>query len=108
MFRVADLERSIRFYREAFGFREHFRVRSTMVSLGPENSVCVVVHEDPDGEPSKSGGIDHFGLELTRPDLDAALADVERAGGRVLERGEHTAGVPYAYISDLDGYRIEL
>ena len=105
---VADVERSIRFYQEAFGFREHFRVRSTMVFLGPENSVCVVVHEDPDGEPGKNGGIDHFGLDLAEPDLDAALADVERAGGRVLERGEHAPEMPYAYISDPDGYRIEL
>ena len=99
---VADLERSIRFYGEAFGFREHFRVRSTMVFLGPEKSVCVVVHEDSDRETGKGGGIDHFGLDLTERDLDTALAVVERAGGRILERGEHAPGRPYAYISDPD------
>jgi catechol 2,3-dioxygenase-like lactoylglutathione lyase family enzyme len=51
----------------------------------------------------------HFGLRLLDPsDLDAAIAAVERAGGRLVERGEHAPGVRYAYVADPDGYVIEL
>jgi len=30
------------------------------------------------------------------------------AGGRLVRRGEHAPGVPFAYVSDRDGYVIEL
>jgi catechol 2,3-dioxygenase-like lactoylglutathione lyase family enzyme len=33
---------------------------------------------------------------------------VTRAGGKLINRGEHAPGVEYAYISDPDGYVIEL
>jgi catechol 2,3-dioxygenase-like lactoylglutathione lyase family enzyme len=33
---------------------------------------------------------------------------VVAAGGHLVERGEHTPGVPYAYVEDPDGYLIEL
>jgi catechol 2,3-dioxygenase-like lactoylglutathione lyase family enzyme len=45
---------------------------------------------------------------LSRDDLEAAIHEVERAGGRLLERGEHEPGHPFAYVSDPDGYVIEL
>jgi len=57
------------------------------------------------------GGYEHFGIHL--PDrsadgIDDAVARVERAGGRLIDRGEHAPGIGYAYIADLDGYVIEL
>jgi catechol 2,3-dioxygenase-like lactoylglutathione lyase family enzyme len=53
--------------------------------------------------------VDHFGFRLTEgSDLDAAVTEVEAAGGRLIKRGEHAPGVPFAYISDPDGYVIEL
>ncbi len=56
-----------------------------------------------------NGGVDHFGFRLTEAsDLDAAVTEVEAAGGRLIKRGEHAPGVPFAYISDPDGYVIEL
>jgi hypothetical protein len=33
---------------------------------------------------------------------------VERAGGRLLRRGEFAPGLPYAYVADPDGYEIEI
>ena len=41
-------------------------------------------------------------------DVMAAIKEVKKAGGKLLERGEHNAGVPYAYVCDPDGYVIEL
>ena len=55
------------------------------------------------------GGIDHFGFRLTdKTSLDAAIDEVERSGGRLIDRGEHAPGRPYAYVTDPDGYMIEL
>ena len=41
-------------------------------------------------------------------DIDRAIAEVERAGGRLLRRGEFAPGLPYAYVADPDGYEIEI
>jgi len=41
-------------------------------------------------------------------DVDAAIAEIEAAGGRLIRRGEHAPGVPFAYVADPDGYVIEL
>ena len=43
-----------------------------------------------------------------KADLDDAIRQVEDAGGRLVERGEHAPGDPFAYVSDPDGYVIEL
>jgi catechol 2,3-dioxygenase-like lactoylglutathione lyase family enzyme len=40
--------------------------------------------------------------------IDANVEEVERAGGQLVEPGEHAAGAPYAYVRDPDGYLIEL
>ncbi len=39
----------------------------------------------------------------TRP-----VAEVERAGGKLLRRGEFSAAYPYAYVHDPDGYEVEI
>ena len=50
------------------------------------------------------GGIDHFGFRLSdKAKLDEAIEEVERAGGALVERGEHPPGAPYAYVRDPDG-----
>jgi catechol 2,3-dioxygenase-like lactoylglutathione lyase family enzyme len=36
------------------------------------------------------------------------IRQVEAAGGRLVERGEHAPGIPFAYVADPDGYLIEL
>lgn len=55
------------------------------------------------------GGYEHFGITVRdRSRLDEAIALVERAGGELVERGDHAPGVPYAYVRDPDGYTIEI
>lgn len=109
---VRDLERSLGFYRTVFGMKERFREGSTMVFLStPGSGDLITLNEDPEHRSSAgvSGGIAHFGFRLRNAaDLDKAIAEVEAAGGSLLERGEHPPGVPFAYVADPDGYVIEL
>jgi predicted enzyme related to lactoylglutathione lyase len=51
----------------------------------------------------------HFGFRLVSAgDIDAAVGEVERAGGKLLRRGEFSPGSPYAYVADPDGYEVEI
>ena len=57
----------------------------------------------------REGGIAHFGFRLLRADdIDAAVDAVVKAGGRLDKRGEFTAGFPFAFVRDLDGYTVEI
>jgi len=56
-----------------------------------------------------NGGVAHFGFRLSdTTEVDAAIAEVEAAGGELIRRGEHAPGVTFAYVKDPDGYVIEL
>jgi len=106
---VVDLDRSLRFYREVFGFEEMFRDGPTMVFLRPPNSSDTITLNEVPEKAGTSGGVDHFGFRLVdKTQLGRAIEEVERAGGRLFERGEHAPGIPYAYVVDPDGYMIEL
>jgi catechol 2,3-dioxygenase-like lactoylglutathione lyase family enzyme len=106
---VADLERSLRFYRDVFGFEEMFREGPKMVFLHPPNSADTITLNEEPARAGELGGIDHFGFRLADPaGLDRAIEEVERAGGSLVERGEHAPGVRYAYVRDPDGHMIEL
>ena len=106
---VRDLERSLRFYREVFGLEEQFREGPTMVFLRPPGTTDTITLNQSSEAAGKAGGVDHFGFRLAdKSQLDAAIEEVERAGGRLLRRGEHAPGVAFAYVCDPDGYVIEL
>ena len=40
--------------------------------------------------------------------MPQSVAEVERAGGKILRRGEFGPGFPYVYVADPDGYQIEI
>jgi catechol 2,3-dioxygenase-like lactoylglutathione lyase family enzyme len=109
---VRDLDRSLRFYQTVFGMEERFRAGPKMVFLNtPGSADMITLNEDPNEAAiaGRSGGVAHFGFRLADPaTLEAAIAEVERAGGRLVERGEHGGHVPFAYVADPDGYVIEL
>ena len=94
---------------------EQFR-DGPIVFLGtPDGGDSLALHlattDDERERIGQQGGWEHFGIHL--PDrsaegVDAAVKRVEAAGGRLLDRGEHAPGVPYAYVTDLDGYAIEI
>src|SRR5512134_1421576 len=109
---VRDLERSLRFYQGVFGMEERFRGGPKMVFLNtPGTPDLITLNEDPAEArlAGVNGGVAHFGFRLTDSvDLEAAITEVEAAGGKLTRRGEHGPGVPFAYIEDPDGYVIEL
>jgi len=104
---VRDPDRSLRFYADVFGVVEYFRDERSVQAKGPGPHDVIAFEQRPDaGEP---GGIDHFGFRLTDPaHIDRAVEEVLRAGGRLLRRGEFGPGLPYAYVTDPDGYQIEI
>jgi catechol 2,3-dioxygenase-like lactoylglutathione lyase family enzyme len=105
---VRDPERSLRFYSQVFGVKEYFRDESQIQAQGP-GPPDVLAFEKTDSGAGVAGGISHFGFRLTTPsDIDLAVAEVERAGGRVLRRGEFSPGFPFVYVVDPDGYEIEI
>lgn len=108
---VADLDRSIRFYREAFGMEEKFRDGNDLVFMNtPGTHDSLALHlVRTDERVGTSGGYEHFGISvLDRDALEDAIAAIAAAGGSLVEKGEHAPGVPYAYVRDPDGYVIEI
>jgi len=105
---VRDPERSLRFYREVFGVAEYYRDEGSIQVQGP-GPHDVIAFEKDEAAAGSVGGVSHFGFRLTSPaDIEAAVQEVERAGGRLLRRGEFSPGFPFAYVSDPDGYEIEI
>ena len=109
---VRDLERALTFYTRVFALKEEFREGPSMVFLNtPGRDDMVTLNEDPRGAAMAgvNGGIHHFGFRLGEGgDIEAAIREVEAAGGTLVRRGEHAPGVPFAYVRDPDGYVIEL
>ncbi|HYL60001.1 MAG TPA: VOC family protein [Candidatus Acidoferrales bacterium] len=106
---VTDIARSLKFYQEAFGLEVAFWEGREMVFLhspGARDTITLCVAK-PD-EPVAGGGVSHFGFALESGGLDEAVKQVEQAGGKLLRRGKHGGQFPFAYISDPDGYVIEL
>jgi catechol 2,3-dioxygenase-like lactoylglutathione lyase family enzyme len=102
---VRDVDAALAFYRAAFGAEEAFRVGAQLVFVRLAGGEIVGL----DGRPHAERVANHFGLKIAPEEhLHEATEEVVRAGGSVLERGEHAAGVPYAYVSDPDGNVIEL
>jgi len=108
---VRDLERSVRFYQQAFGLREVMRhPEDAMVFLQtPGTAEIVTLKEEQSDRVGRSGGIDHFGFPLADPrNLDEAIREVERAGGKLIARETLSGGYPTAFVADPDGYRIQI
>jgi catechol 2,3-dioxygenase-like lactoylglutathione lyase family enzyme len=107
---VRDLDRSLAFYGSVFGMQEMFRDGPFLVFLRtPGARDTITLNGDPEAPSPAAGGVAHFGFRLKdATQLDAAVAAVEDAGGRCLERGTHPSGQSFAYVTDPDGYVIEL
>jgi catechol 2,3-dioxygenase-like lactoylglutathione lyase family enzyme len=105
---VRDAERSAGFYVEVFGAEVVYRGEG-FVQLQTPGSRDVVVLEENAAEAGRRGGVMHFGFRLTDPaDIDLAAQDIERAGGKILRRGDFIPGEPYLFAEDLDGYELEI
>lgn len=108
---VSDLQRSLAFYQAVFGMEIRFWGSDELVFLNtPGSNDTIALHRADNDEPTGvSGGITHFGFQLhDKAELDQAIDAVVNAGGLLKKRGEFMPSVPYAYVSDPDGYEIEL
>ena len=105
---VRNLDRALRFYDRVFGLRESSRGDGLVHTQASGKPDIVTFAEDPRAAGTV-GGVAQFGFRLVKAkDIDEAIAEVERAGGRLLRRGECAPGLPYAYVADPDGYEIEI
>lgn len=105
---VADVARAEKFYCDAFGLELRFR-DGPMVFIGtPGAQDIVTLAQAEPGDPIGDGGVSHFGFRAARGEFDAMVAQIQRAGGKLLRRGQHEEGELYAYFTDPDGYTIEL
>ena len=81
---VRDVERSLRFYRQVFGVEEYGRTEGLVHTRTPGCQDVITFDEQASGA-GESRGIAHFGFRLVSPgDIDAAVDEVEHAGGKLL------------------------
>ena len=105
---VRDAERAYRFYHEVFGVEEYYRGEDEIQAKTPGAHDVIAFDQDAPN-PGARGGISHIGFRLQSPeDIDAAVEAVKLAGGTILRQGEFCAGSPYAFVTDPDGYEIEI
>ena len=89
---VRDPQKSLEFYAQAFGVREYFRDEDQIQAKGP-GPFDVLAFERAPEKAGAAGGITHFGFRLKKPeDIARAVAEVERAGGKLLRQGEFAPG----------------
>ena len=115
--RVKDLERSLRFYRDVlglkpFGLQEHRRGERPIVSLRVTTTFILHLRPDPEFEPGPTGGYDHLALVVDGTDPEALAKHLKDSGVEIERRSESVVGArgegTALYVRDPDGYRIEL
>lgn len=112
-FRVADLERSLDFY-TALGYRALGRVgfedggRLVVLSFPEEQEASLELVHRPEAGPVEAGGFDHLAIQVDDlADTLATLTDRGLAPGQP-ELPGGPDGPRTAWLTDPDGYRIEL
>ncbi len=96
---ISNMERSLRFYRDALGLVERMRTGPFVLLSPPESADFISLSESaPVGAP---------GLHLDGDDIENAVWTVENAGGRLLSKGDYP-NFPSALVADPDGYVIEI
>jgi catechol 2,3-dioxygenase len=105
---VTDLDRSVGFYQDAIGLRQHRREDGT-AALGAGGEDLLVLHEEPGARPAgRHAGLYHFALlHPSREELARAVARL--AVTRTPIDGASFHGISEAiYLPDPDGNGIEL
>jgi glyoxylase I family protein len=117
--RVADLERSLRFYRDVLGcpvekVQEQFglwqvRAGRSLIDLVPLDGA--IGRQGGAGPGAEGRNLDHFCLRVEPYDADAILAHLDRHGvthGEVEQRYGAEGTGPSIYCTDPDGNTVEL
>jgi catechol 2,3-dioxygenase-like lactoylglutathione lyase family enzyme len=109
--RVTDLDRSLAFY-TTLGYAELGRVPDTpfgsltMLKLPEDPFVSLELVHDPARPVTDTTAVNH--LVIQTDDLDATIADLAAGGVAVEPSTEPGAGLRTSWLTDPDGYRIEL
>ena len=95
--RVKDLERSLRFYRdvlglEPFGLEEYHRGERPIVSLRVTPTFILHLRPDPKFEPTPTGGYDHLVLVVEDADTEALARHLVKACVDIEQRLESVVG----------------
>src|SRR5688500_16699699 len=105
---VSDLDRSVGFYQDALGLRQHRR-DDAVAALGTGGEDLLVLHEEPGARPAgRHAGLYHFALLYpTREELARAVQRLAVTRTPISGASDH--GVSEAiYLPDPDGNGIEL
>ena len=115
---VTDVERSVRFYQDALGMTLDHRTDEITFLTTPGASDQLALQQaggDLDRasgkqrRPGDSGGIDHIGFDVAdAATLSDLVAAVQFAGGHLLMTVTGSDGYPTAFVSDPDGYVLQL
>ena len=122
---VKDLQRSLHFYTGLFGMRDigfedgdlvflQTPGRQDMLALNPQGTGgypggCASEVTRERGLSGVQGGMSHFGfLLVSRQDFEEAIRLAPEFGGQLVTRCDHGGRFLHAYLSDPDGYVVEL
>src|SRR3954469_11149394 len=115
---VADLHRSLLFYRDGLGFPTtwtpdkgviFFKTQGTVLALHPFEHLAKDVSPEFVGERSKFPGITLAHNVVDKEDVARILALAEQAGGKIEKPAQDTFwGGHSGYFSDPDGYLWEV
>ncbi|MEG0379389.1 MAG: VOC family protein [Eubacterium sp.] len=115
MIRVMDLDKSLKFYEDALGFKEVRRKdkpegKFTLVYLGDgqtDFTLELTYNYDPEKPYELGNGYGHLALSVK--DLEACHAEHTEKGYTVTNLSGLDKGVKsYYFITDPDGYKIEI
>jgi predicted enzyme related to lactoylglutathione lyase len=103
---VKDGKAAAKFYTEVFGLELQFENEQiTFVGVpGTDSAIGLLTLPEEAGSGPRHIGL-HVDHSLDRAEL---LANIERAGGRVVETGQHAPDVPWARVADPEGNVFEI
>lgn len=114
VFYVADLERSLGFWRDLLGFTEVGRAfggRAAALSSGRTHHelLLIEVGNAPAASPGPRRGLYHVGIQVgtSMDELRAARAELEAAGVPIDGASDHVV-TKSLYVRDPDGVEVEL
>ncbi|NND66429.1 MAG: VOC family protein [Halioglobus sp.] len=115
---VADLDRSLKFYRDGLGFTTNaeegadivfFRTSGTCLALYPRDQLAEDVAPGHPGERGPFPGITMAHNTREKAQVDEVLAQAEQAGGKILKPAQDVFWGGYSgYFADPDGYLWEV
>jgi uncharacterized glyoxalase superfamily protein PhnB len=107
---TADVRATVEYYSRVLGFREHFIFGDPPVYAGVErDGVLLYVTHDPAMATMLEGNDLHPDIFLWVEDVDAAFADHQQRGARVIEAVADRPWDARQYVlEDPNGYRLKI